>query len=272
MFDFTTGDSFEIEKTIQYTLSIQVSLDGFSFTAFDTLNKKVVAIKTTPVKISSKSLLVRHLKDWLESESFFKKRFKNVRIFVFTSRFNLVPEEFSDDKLPDNLNSFLFQEDANLVLNTNKIEILNARVVFPVQSDLIALLDQFFNSSKEIINPVSVFLSNPLKSAKRNLAIIISTHKYFYLVVYCNGKLFLANSFQNLHQTDLIYNVLNSFQQLGIARNETELIVCDAMNKSAEIEDLLKPYFNYISKLKTDPAIENHEELNHSLQLYLTSV
>jgi hypothetical protein len=272
MFDFIADDSFEIEKTIQYTLSIQVSLDGFSFTVFDKLNKKVVAIKTTPVKISSKSLLVRHLKDWLESESFLKKRFKNVQVFVFTSPFNLVPEEFSEDKLPDNLISFLFQEDANLELYTNKIEILNARLVFSVQSDLIALLDQFFNSNKEILHPVSAFLSNPLKGEKRNLAILISTQKYFYLVIYRNDKLLLANSFQNLHQSDLIYNVLNSFQQLETARSETELFVCDAMNKNTGIEDLLKPYFNHISKLKTDQTIVNNEELNHSLQLYLSTI
>jgi len=272
MLDFIADDSFEIEKTIQYILSIQVSLDGFSFTAFDTLNRKVVAIKTTPVKISNKSLLVRHLKDWLESESFLKKRFKNVRIFVFTSPFNLVPEEFSEDILPDNLNSFLFQEDVNLELYTNKIEILNTRLVFPVQSDLIYLLNQIFNSNIEILHPVSAFLSKPLKSEKRNLAILISTQKYFYLVIYRSDKLLLANSFQNLYQSDLIYNVLNSFQQMETARSETELFICDGMNKNTGIEDLLKPYFNYISKLKTDQTIVNHEELNHSLHMYLSTI
>jgi hypothetical protein len=59
---------------------------------------------------------------------------------------------------------------------------------------------------------------------------------------------------------------------LETARSETELFVCDAMKKNTEIEDLLKPYFNHISKLKTDQAIVNHEELNHSLQLYLSTI
>ena len=272
MFDFTTDDSFEIEKTLQYILSIQVSLDGFSFTAFDTLNNKVVAFKTTPLKISNENLLVRHLKDWLESESFLKKRFKNVRIFVYTATFTMVPEEFSSEKISENLDSLLISEDATLVLAENKIADLNARLVFPVQTDLIALLHQFFNNNKEILHPISAFLSNPVKSEKKNCAIIVTTRKYFYLIIYRNGKLVLANSFQNLHQTDLIYNVLNSFQQLETARSETELIACDTTNKNTEIDDLLKPYFNYISKLKTDPANVNQEVLNHSLQLYLSII
>jgi len=272
MFDYTTDDSFEIEKTLQYELSIQVSLNGFSFTAFDKLNNKVVAFKTTPVKISSELLLARHLKDWLESESFLKKRFEHVRIFVYTATFMLVPEEFSSEKLPENLDSFLNLEDITTELTENKIAVLDARLVFPVQTDLFGLLKQFFTNSKEILHPLSIFLSKPVKSEKRNCAVIVTTQKFFYLIIYRNGKLLLANSFQYLYQSDLIYNVLNSFQQLETARNETELFVCDAMNKNTEIEDLLKPYFNHISKLKTDPTITNHKELNHSLQFYLSII
>ncbi|KAF0236354.1 MAG: hypothetical protein FD181_2791 [Prolixibacteraceae bacterium] len=272
MFDFTTDDSFEIEKTIQYELSIQVSLDGFSFTAFDTFNKKVVAFKTTPVKISSNLLLVRHLKDWLESESFLEKRFKNIRIFIFTAIFTLVPEEFSGDKLPENSGSLLFHEDATTELIENKIAVLGARLIFTIQSDLISLLNQFFNVNLEILHPLTALLSNQVKSEKRNCAAIITTQKFFFLTVYRNGKLLLANSYPYLHYTDLVYNVLNSFQQVETARSATELFICDVMNKNKKIEDLLKPYFNHISKLKTGPAIVNHPDFNHSIQLYLSAI
>jgi len=272
MFDFTTDDSFEIEKTIQYSLSIQVSLDGFSFTAFDTLKNKVVAFKTTHVKISSENLLVRHLKDWLETESFLKKRFKYVRIFIYSTTFTIIPEEFCGEKLSENLNSLLFQEDTTVELTENKIACINARLVFPVMRDLISLLNQFFNSKKEILHPILAFLSKPVESEKRNCAFIITTQMFFYLVIYRNGKLLFANSFPYLHHTDLVYNVLNSFKLMETARSETELFVCDVMNKNTEIEDLLKPYFKPISKLKTDKTISNHKELNNSLQLHLSTI
>jgi hypothetical protein len=272
MFDFTTDDSFEIEKTLQYTLSIQVSLDGFSFTAFDTFDNRVVAFKTTPLKISSELLLVRHLKDWLESESFLKKRFNNVRIFVDTASFTLIPDEFSEDKFAENLNSLIFNEDTAVELTENKIAVLNARLIFPVHSYLIGLLNQFFNSNKEILHPVSTLLSNPAVNKKRNSAFIITSQKYFHLVIYRNGKLVLANSFQYFHQTDLVYIVLNSFQQVETARSETELFVCGTMYNNSEIESLLIPYFSHISKLKPAQTIVNHEVLNDSLQLYLSVI
>jgi hypothetical protein len=270
MFDFFTDESFDIENTKQYSLSIQVSLDGFSFTAFDTLNNKVVAFKTTPLKISSELLLVRHLKDWLESEGVLKKRFKNVRIFVETNLFTLIPDEFSEDKLTENLNSLIFNPDAGVELTKNNVEALNARLIFPVHAYLTELLSQFFNGNIEILHPLSLLLSNPPKSEKRNCAIIIISRKYFYLIIYRNGNFQMANSFQILHKTDLVYHVLNTFQQLETSRNETELFVCGSMIKNTETEDFLKPYFNHISKLKTDKTMVNQEELNDSLQLYLS--
>lgn len=273
MFENITNGSFEIEKTIHYTLSIQVSLDGFSFVVFDSLNNCVVAHKTTPLKISSENLIVRHLKDWLESESILKKHFGNIRIFVFTETFTLIPEDFSNDISPEILNSLLFSVDAKTELNENKITDLNARLVFPVQSDLNGLLNQFFyNSVKEILHPVSVVLSKPIEHKKKNKAVIITTRKFFYLVIFRNGKLLLSNSFQYLQPADLVYNVLNSFNVLKTSRNETELFVFGAIQENTEIENLLQPHFNHISKLKTSQCIENHENLNETLQLFLSII
>ncbi len=272
MFDFITVEPFDIEKTKQYNLSIQVSLDGFSFTAFDSFNKTAVAFKTTPKKISSELLLVRHLKDWLESESFLKKPFENIRVFVDTDRFTLIPEEFKDDKLPENLYPFIFNENTDIELIENKLPILNACLIFPVHSYLIGLLHQFFNGNKKILHPLSVLLSNPPESIKRNCAVIIASQKYFYLVIYRNNSFLMANSFQILHKNDLVYNVLNSFQQLETARSETELFVCGTVFNISDIESLLRPYFHNISKLKPVQTIVNHEVLNDSLQLYLSVI
>jgi len=269
MFDFIADDSFEIEKTNQYKVSIQVSLDGFSFLAIHAAEKRVVAFKNTPLKISNEKLMVRRLKEWLESEDFFKNSFNEVRVFVFTENFTIIPEEYNSKETQQDLASVLFHQDLDFKLIENKIEPLHARLYFQVQSDITEVLQHFFGNS-ECFHPVTKLLQIPFHSNKRNIALIVSMKKYFYLIVKRNNKLLLASSFLYSHQNDLVYNVLNTFQQLETARSETDLIIADVISDSNEIKSLLHPFFENISMLKTDELVINPEIIENHLLFYLS--
>ena len=164
----------------------------------------------------------------------------------------------------------LFHENTGNKIIENKIDSLNAHLIFPIPAEIIETFHHFFPENIEITHPVAKLLQTPPESKKRNSAVIISTAKYFFLTVTRNNLLLLANSFQSTHQNDLVYNVLNTFQQLGIARSETDLYVAGSFKQNAEIEDLLRPYFENIGTLKTEGLISNPELTNQSLQLYLT--
>jgi len=270
MFDFSADDSFDVEKTKQYILSIQVSLDGFSFLIIHPGEKRIVAFKNTPLKISSENLLARRLREWLESEELLKKPFESFRALIFTENFTLVPNEYIGDEGHQNLTSMLFHENTGNRIIKNKIHSLNAHLVFPIHAEIIETIHHFFPENPVITHPIAKLLQTPPESKKRNSAIIVSTAKYFFLTVTQKNLLLLANSFQAIHPSDLVYNVLNTFQQLGIARSETDLYVAGSFKQNAEIEDLLRPYFENIGTLKTEGLISNPELTNQSLQLYLT--
>lgn len=272
MFDFITDNSLDIDNTIQYILSIQVSLDGFSFLIIHPAENKIVAFKSTPLKISSENLLARRLKEWLESEEILKKPFKIIRIFIFTESFTLVPEELTGIELSDNLNSVLPHYDSNFKIIQNKIEALNAQLIFQLPADLNEVLSQYFNWQFEIIHPATKILELPIESKSRNIAVILYTKKFFYLIVYQFNKLLLANSFQAAHPNDLVYNVLNAFHQLGIARSETDLYFADSAIQRTNTEEILKPYFANILYLKNNGMIANSDIFNQSFQLYLTLI
>jgi hypothetical protein len=264
MFDFIKLDSFDIEKTKEYSLSIQVSLDGFSFLIVHSSEKKVIAYKNTPLKISNKNLLARRLKEWLEAENLFKKTFNSVFAFIFTENFTLVPDEYSGDNQIENLTTHLFQHDLNNKLIENKIDDLNAKLIFMLPIEVMNVLHLQFNNNVKIIHPVTNLLKYPVESKKRNSAVILTTKKYFYLIITRNTRLILANSFQAEHLNDLVYHVLNTFQQLEIARSETDLYVSGLRNDNSEIEDMLKLYFENISNLKISGLITNPEIINQS--------
>ena len=264
MFDFIKFESFDIEKTKQYSLSIQVSLDGFSFLIVHSSEKKVIAYKSVPLKISSENLLARRLKEWFDTEDLLKKPFNSVFAFIFTENFSLVPYEYTVDKLVDNLTTHLFQQDSNNILIENKIDALNAKLIFPLPIDVMNVLQLQFNNNIKIIHPITNLLIYPVESKKRNSVVILTTKKYFYLILTRNSRLILANSFHAEHLNDLVYSVLNTFKQLEIARSETDLYVSGSRNENAEIKNLLKLYFENISDLRISGSITNPEIINQS--------
>lgn len=270
--DFIKADTFDIEKTNQYKLSIQVSLDGFSFLAELPSEKKIVACKNTPLNISTDKLIARHLKEWFETEEFFRNDFGEVRIFIFTERFTIIPDECYSDEYSQELVSVLFDLNNDYSVKKNKIGSLNAHLFFPVQNEIIEVLQVFLPNAK-CLHPVQPILQIPPQSLnKKNSSVLITFKKNFYLIVKRNNKLLLANTFQVSHKNDLVYNVINTFQQLETARIETDLYVTGVFSDNNEITGLLKPYFENIGTLNTNDLVLNPEITKNQLLLYLSQI
>ncbi len=259
MFDFITDVSFDTEKTKDYILSIQVSLDGFSFLIFHPEEKRVVAFKTQHLKISNSNLLSRHFTEWINSEEILSRPYQKVELFIFTQNFTLIPHEFSGDDLNKDLASVLFHEIENDKILLNKLDNSHSHVVFQVPSELINAFQHFFNHDAEIFHPVTKILQATFTTERNNIAVILHSTKFFFLVIFRKGKLLLANSYQTGHHNDLIYNVLNTFQQLGVARINTHAFIESYAGQNMEIEEALKPYFEKISPFITGVNVANPE-------------
>lgn len=269
MFDFITNDSFDINKTKQYNLSIQVSLDGFSFLVIHPVEKKIVACKNMPVQISSEKLIARHLKEWVETESLFLNPFNKVFVYFFSEKFTLIPNEFYSEEHTADLVSSLFGADTDSVILANNIESVNARIYFPVMNEITGMLYYYFPRAI-YIHPVTNILQIPFPSEKLNQSALITFKKNFYLVVKKNNKLLLANSFQFSHPNDLIYIILNTFQQLETSRSETELFISGLFSERTSVTGLLKPYFENITSYRTDELVVNPDFSENRLLLYLS--
>ena len=234
--------------------------------------KKIIAYKNSSVLISNEILLARRLKEWLDDEELLKKPFQRVRIFFFTENFSLVPDEYFEIDKQKNLASLLFEKKSNNHFFENKIEKLNSFLFSAVPQDIYNVLNHFFNNNIEIIHPVAHLVNASFQLTNRNTAFLLPTKKYFYLVAFRGNKLLLANCFQISHPNDLIYNIINAFQQLEISRKETELFLAGSYNQNNELKDILKPYFENISHLVKISSPANHVIINNTFQHYLSLI
>jgi hypothetical protein len=265
LFGLNTDKAFDTNKTNQYGLSIQVSLDGFSFLVFSEDVKKVPASKNTAVKISSPKLISRHFNDWVNAEPLLKLPYQKVTILLFEEHFTLIPNTTNTELATE----ILTNPGGDRFPFKNQIESIDASLQFGVIIELAETVKTLF-SNAEWTHPVSVLLNNFPAGQKPNTGILTQSQNQYFLVLKRKNQLLLANSFRAEHTSDLVYFLVNTFRQLGISRNLTHLFVAATIENSQHLSELLVPYFPTISALNIDGEyLESATGINR-LHFYLT--
>lgn len=251
MFDFVKDNGFDIEKTSEYILSIQVNLDGFSFLVAHPVEKKILAFQYSPVKSSNEILISRYFKEWIFSNDIFQKNFQKISVVVFSNKFSPIPEIFYHERLKNEIQDVLFGKNGETEIAENYIEKLKARLIFALPKGLNELVNQFFGEC-EIIHPLKLVLKNlPSVHKKYGIALLINTNN-FYAVIYNENDVLLVNNFNIAHVNDVVYFVLNTLQQLKISVPETDLFLAGVNNNLPLFSSALQPYFENVAELKPD--------------------
>src|SRR5665647_3181406 len=86
--------SFDPEQSNLYHLSIQISLDGFSFAILDIPKGKYTVLKSTNFFLKRPRLLNMHVREVVSQDELLGLKYKSVEIIYATEKFTLVPQAF----------------------------------------------------------------------------------------------------------------------------------------------------------------------------------
>ena len=265
MFDLTANNFFENKDLNQYKVSIQISLDGFSFLITRDGNE-LVAGKNSPVKINSPAFMGHHFADWYSTEPLLKLPFPKVSVYIFEGFFTLIPDEYNE-----NLNGLInriFLDSGNERKCVSNKTLEEAHLAFSIQRELAAMIEKSFGEV-EWIHPVAVLLNQLPETDKPNLSLLIQTQNLYFLIIRQRTKLLLATCLSANHQNDLVYQVINAFQQLKVSRNLTQLMISATSENHRKTSESLAPYFPNISFFP--PEKEKFKGIN-LMHYYLTTL
>ena len=91
-----TNEAFNLNQSVQYTLSIRLSTDGFSFSIYNPLNGNDVFFRSYPVNVQHS--MAANIKQFLADTDEIKHTFKQTNILVHTQRYTSVPLELYEDE------------------------------------------------------------------------------------------------------------------------------------------------------------------------------
>jgi len=269
-------ETFDLNISSTYHLSIQAGLGGFSLCVLDSLRNKYIALKhisfNPPLR---KDLFINKIKAILYSERILKKQYKRVFFSIISQESMLVPDQlFDKEKLAVYL-SFNRELNDGDEIYYNKFRNTAAYNVFALPPELGVILNNHFKGIN-IYHHSTPFIENTLRVNRIRLQekkVYINIHKAFFDILVAGGdSILLYNSFQYRNSNDLIYFILYVYRQLDLSPETNGLIVCGEIAGNSKDFHMIKKYISHVRIEKFSDKFHYSYTFNKVPNQYFTNL
>ena len=244
-------ETYDTNITSSYFLSIQVSLDGFSFSTLDPVRNKYIQFKYFSFEKIKPDELSEVTEQIFEENELLNLPYKRVFVLLPSPFSTLVPSGLFQEKEAGKWLSFTHQLPPEQKIIYTMMRMADACNIFAVPSKLLNLFrrqypDPRFFHQYVPMTETRLAISRP--GAGRNQAIINLQKKYFDLVILEKNNLKLCNSFEINSEEDLIYYTLFVFEQLQLSPTSTEVQLIGAHPDFSKAKKTLGKYIKHVKQ------------------------
>ncbi len=261
-------NSFDVNITTSYFLSIQLSLDGFSFCVLDPISNEYIQFWHKSIGIHEDTEeLIRHE---LEHNDILMYPYQKV-FFSYTSQpHTLIPDSLFDKNQIDQYLDFCFSKPNTIKQEQlaffNKIKMADSWCVFQVPHKIVSLLNKYFPEIQYFC-PTIPFIENTLLHASTDsnscqVHICISRTS-FEIAVKKGNSLILHNTFEYQNTKDFLYFTLFVIDQLKLDTHNTKIFLSGAIDKRKDLYNTLKKYIKKVTIAEDTKHFKFASSLKH---------
>ncbi|MFV0376376.1 MAG: DUF3822 family protein [Mangrovibacterium sp.] len=235
-------ETFDLNFTLEYCLSIQLSLDGFSFSILDTVQNKVVYLFHQELYEAEPDFLLKRLKTIYEESELLELPYKKNRILLSApGRSCLIPYSYYQANQLDRYLQTTLTPRSGFVAQSTAIPVFSQWIVFDTPQLILEFLQQK-HPGTELMNETRVVCPEFVRS--HNTLKITIHKKHIVLIALNEAGVCFFNSFPYDTENDQLYYILGVVKQFGY--DPEHLILDGQVNKHATIYHRLKQYFNQV--------------------------
>ncbi|MBE0639341.1 MAG: DUF3822 family protein [Bacteroidales bacterium] len=243
--------AFEKEASQYYGLSIQLSLDGFSFCVLDPLQKKYIGIQSYHFQhMVSNGQLNTAINDLIPTVDLLGLPYESIKILWETHKSTLVPQPFFDAGNHADYLRMNHQIELGDVSLDDHLTILEARNVWLIPDIIRNSLKKYFPSAV-IHHHGSVLIETLLTMNKNrddgNGVFVYVRKTWFDIVVVSGNQLVFYNSFRYQAKEDFIYFLIYILEQLALNPETIKLVFLGEILKLSQIYDIANKYVRHVS-------------------------
>ena len=236
----------DFTKTEQYTLSIRLSLEEFSFSIYNPTKEKAYSFisKETNENLS----MAANVKEVIKENDFLKHAYKRVNIMLVTKRFTLIPFELFEDEQAETILYHNHTRQDNEIVLYNILKKANVVVVFAIdKSAYQQLIDQFPGAHFYCqASPLAEYFSGRSRLGNSLKMYAYQRKNSVDILCYDRGRIMLINNFKCTETADVIYYLLYVWKQLDFNQERDELHLTGTLRDK---ESLVKGLQQFVRQL-----------------------
>lgn len=243
--------TIDFNRSNQYTLSIRLSTDGFSFSVREPIpDGATFYLYKEPDPALS---FTANLKQIFRETDFLSLPYKQVNVLT-SARTTLVPFELFDDDQSEDLFYYSHSRKENEVVLYNILRKCNVAVLFSINKSIFQFIREKypiarFYSKTTALTEYFYAQSRPGDSKKMYVYLNANSVDVF---CYENGHILLVNSFGCHTTEDRVYYLLYTWTQLGMSQQEDELYLAGNLKDKHKLLQELRRFITRVSELPFD--------------------
>jgi hypothetical protein len=243
--------SFDLKRTSEYHISIQLGLDGFSFCILDIPRNKYILFRHIPLIVGKLQFLPQKIENIFEEEDKLNNSFNSVSITYSGINATLFPKEFSNAS-----ESFKF---ASLSNGTSRIEEIKTedipgfsyQIVYSLPNKLMNLFNRRYSEFQFRHKSIPLLgAAMEQRNEKKNSLVINFEKKYIRAVAIKGSQIDLYNSFYFKNESDFLFHILNIWRNLQLDPEKDEALIGGFVADDSIYVRQIKKYIGNVSFLK----------------------
>ncbi len=270
------AEHIDLNHSEQYTLSIRLSTDGFSFSIYNPFDEGS-CFYHKPFSVNPQRSLSANIKTFLAEQDEFKHSYRQTNIVIDTNRFTAVPLDLYEDEQTERIFYQNLPKQSNELILCNVLGKNNMAILFSIDKLSHQLLTDQFPQARfyASVSPLAEYFYSKSKIGN-NKKIFVNLHdSHMEIIAFQRGRLLFLNTFSCAQPADKIYYLLKVWEQLAYSQEHDELQLAGSKSTYQPILETLKNYIRQVFII--NPQAEYHlsgntpiEEIPFDIQTLLT--
>ena len=236
----------DFSKSEQYTLSIRLSTDGFSFSIYNPLGNGTFSFYERAVDPSLS--LTANLRQALREEEWLGSSFRRVNVLMANKRFTFIPLEFFEDEQIETVFYHNHSRQENELVQYNILRNNNIVVLFGMDKSTCSLLCEQYPNIRfySQASPFIEYFATKSRLGNCRKMYVHLRKETVNIYTYERGRLTFANLFACKEVNDRIYYILYIWKQLGMEQERDELHLTGELSDKEQLLPELRKFIRQV--------------------------
>ena len=214
----------DIDLLSKNSLSILISQDGLSYSIYDIDDKKVQALVSMQFDVNKDD----EIRKFIEDEGLKDAQFENINVVYATRNVTIVPDAIFDENSAESIYALNRKISPDDEIRYSRLPKSQTVIVFAIEKEITSLLDELFaryNLYPQSYPLIETGLTKTKISEKpnRQRMLVQVFENFFEILVIDKGQIVNYNTYNYKSANDMLYFIVNTFEQLGLSPEECEV-------------------------------------------------